>query len=212
MNEKSKRAAGRPIGRSNIRDTILHAARKQFSHHGYEHTTMRSVADEVGINPALIVHYFSSKQRLFLEAMLPMFQAPATLNDLLEHSSPETIGSSLAKLVSTLMGDAGSRAVFLGLIRATTSDTEASVMLHEFVSNNFQVQLRRYLPGDNPSLTATIVSSLVVGLFVSRYITKIEPLASMELPDLERQLAYYFQACIESQGRIAMKPITPQDQ
>ena len=211
MNEASKKAAGRPIGTSNIRGAILDAARKQFSHRGYERTTMRSVADEVGVNPTLIIHYFSSKHRLFLEAMLPMFQAPAILNDLLQHSSPETIGASLAKLVSTLMSDAGSRAVFLGLIRAAASDTEASAMLHKFVSENFQTQLRHYLSGKDSSLVATIVSSLIVGLFVSRYITKIEPLASIELPDLEQQLAYYLQACIGSQDYAVMKPIASQD-
>jgi hypothetical protein len=96
------------------------------------------------------------------------------------------------------MDDVNSRAAFLGLLRAATSDAEAAKILHIFVSERFQTQLKQYLPGKDPSLTATLISSQIIGMFVSRYITKIEPIASISLSELEVELAVYFQKQINT--------------
>ena len=193
MNKESERSQGRPLGASNLRTTILRVARQQFSDYGYDRTTLRSVAAEAGVNPALIVHYFSTKHKLFLEAVLPTSQVPAIFQSILEGASSHTIGARLAKLTSTLMGNADSRATFLGLLRATASDAEAATILQTFIATHLQPQLRRYLPGNDAALTATFISSQIIGLFVSRYITKVEPLASIALPELEAKLATHFQ-------------------
>src|SRR6202021_1257772 len=50
------------------RSTILATARSQFGDHGFERTTIRSVASEAGVDPALVMHYFSSKAELFAAA------------------------------------------------------------------------------------------------------------------------------------------------
>ncbi|MFZ1178427.1 MAG: helix-turn-helix domain-containing protein, partial [Mycobacterium sp.] len=47
------------------RATILDAARSQFSAHGFERTTIRSIASAAGVDPALVMHYFGSKADLF---------------------------------------------------------------------------------------------------------------------------------------------------
>lgn len=193
MTKENERSQGRPPGTSNLRDTILQVARMQFADYGYDHTTMRSVAVEAGINPTLIVHYFSTKHKLFLESMLATTQTPAIFQTILEGASLETIGARLAKLTRTFMEKADSRATFLGLLRAAASDAEAATILQSFISTNLLPQLRQYLPVDNAALTATFISSQIVGLFVSRYITKIEPLASIDLSELEVQLAGQFQ-------------------
>ena len=61
----AKRAGRRP-GNSGTREAILEAARRQFADLGYDRTTLRSVAAEAGVDPALVVHFFGSKQQLFL--------------------------------------------------------------------------------------------------------------------------------------------------
>ena len=50
------------------RSTILVTARSQFGNHGFERTTIRSVASEAGVDPALVMHYFGSKAELFAAA------------------------------------------------------------------------------------------------------------------------------------------------
>lgn len=44
---------------------ILDAAEKLFSVHGFHGVTMRAVADESGVNSALVHYYFGTKQELF---------------------------------------------------------------------------------------------------------------------------------------------------
>ena len=59
---------GRRAGESTARDDIFAAARELFSASGFDRTTMRAVAERAGVDPALISHYFGSKQGLFLAA------------------------------------------------------------------------------------------------------------------------------------------------
>ena len=47
---------------------ILAAARLRFGSDGYERTTLRAVAADVGVDPALVIRYFGSKQDLFAAA------------------------------------------------------------------------------------------------------------------------------------------------
>jgi len=48
------------------RDAILNAALKEFSTQGYDNASTNIIAKEAGISKALMFHYVSSKQELFL--------------------------------------------------------------------------------------------------------------------------------------------------
>ena len=60
---------GRRPGVSGTREAILDAARRAFAEQGYQHATIRGVADLAGVDPALVHHYFGTKQRLFVAAV-----------------------------------------------------------------------------------------------------------------------------------------------
>src|SRR5260370_38436231 len=60
-----------PARTLNAQDTtadILAAARSRFGSDGYERTTLRAVAADVGVDAALVIRYFGSKQDLFAAA------------------------------------------------------------------------------------------------------------------------------------------------
>ena len=70
-------SAGRPRGRrpgaSGTRETILAAARARFAAHGYDRTRIRDVAQDAGVDAALVHYFFGSKDGLFVAAMeLPL--------------------------------------------------------------------------------------------------------------------------------------------
>jgi AcrR family transcriptional regulator len=50
---------------ADTRADILAAARVRFGADGYERTTLRAVAADVGVDPALVIRYFGSKHDLF---------------------------------------------------------------------------------------------------------------------------------------------------
>src|SRR5690348_1657231 len=58
----------RPKKSELTRASILKAARERFAAEGYERTTMRAVAADANIDPALIARYFGNKEGLFAEA------------------------------------------------------------------------------------------------------------------------------------------------
>ena len=60
--------ATRPRNASQTRADILSAARRRFATEGYEGTTLRAVAADVGVHAALVIRYFGSKQDLFAAA------------------------------------------------------------------------------------------------------------------------------------------------
>ena len=60
--------ATRPRNASQTRADILSAARRRFGAEGYERTTLRAVAADVGVDAALVIRYFGSKQDLFAAA------------------------------------------------------------------------------------------------------------------------------------------------
>ncbi len=75
---------GRRGGDSGTRAAILDAARRRFAGHGYDGATIRAIAADAGVDPALVHHFFGTKERLFAAAVrLPVVPG-------------ELIGSALA--------------------------------------------------------------------------------------------------------------------
>lgn len=50
--------------RESLREDILDAARQLFVVHGFEDTSIRSIASKVGASPGMLYHYFEDKQHI----------------------------------------------------------------------------------------------------------------------------------------------------
>ena len=61
--------SGRRRGTTQTREAIALAAQTQFAELGYDRATFRSIATAAGVDPALVVHFFGSKEQLFHEVM-----------------------------------------------------------------------------------------------------------------------------------------------
>jgi AcrR family transcriptional regulator len=55
------------------RQKILKAARKLFSEKGFHSASMADIAQEAGVNKALLFYYFSSKKNLYSEILKDLF-------------------------------------------------------------------------------------------------------------------------------------------
>src|SRR5690242_14376813 len=60
---------GRRPGATVTREAILDAARRRFAEAGYDQTSIRAVAADAGVNPALVMQFFGSKEALFQAAV-----------------------------------------------------------------------------------------------------------------------------------------------
>lgn len=62
------------IKKGNTEEKILNAAKTVFIHKGMDGARMQEIADEAGINKALLHYYFRSKQKLFEAICTNLFQ------------------------------------------------------------------------------------------------------------------------------------------
>lgn len=68
--DKPARTPGRPTGASPLqRERLLDAAVQAFAHSGIKAASLRGIAQQAGVTPALVNYYFGNKQRL-VEAMV----------------------------------------------------------------------------------------------------------------------------------------------
>jgi AcrR family transcriptional regulator len=75
-----KRRPGRRPGESGTRQAILAAARRQFAERGWDRATIRAIAEDADVDPALVLHYFGSKTVLFSAAMTWPFDTDAAVD------------------------------------------------------------------------------------------------------------------------------------
>src|SRR5688500_6149110 len=74
---KERRRVGRPVGESqDLRSRLLDVAVVRFGRDGVSATTLRDIAREAGVNPALVHYYFGDKAQL-LEAVMAERLMPA---------------------------------------------------------------------------------------------------------------------------------------
>ena len=67
---------GRRPGNQDTRGQIITAARQAFAEKGFAGASMRAIAAEAAVDPALIHHYFDSKQQLFLATVALPLELP----------------------------------------------------------------------------------------------------------------------------------------
>jgi AcrR family transcriptional regulator len=174
---------GRRPGVSGTREAILDAARRAFADQGYQQATIRGVADLAGVDPALVHHYFGTKQDLFVAAVElpvnPIEQLMAVLAD-----EPDRIGQRIVEVFLSIWDHAADRSPLLALIRSAVGDERAAAMLREFITEEVLGQLARRLGSPDARLRATLVGSQLIGLAMARYIVRVEPLASAPAAEL----------------------------
>jgi AcrR family transcriptional regulator len=184
------RRSGRRPGVSDTRGLILAAARTCFAEAGFDGATIRAIASLAGVDPALVHHYFGSKQRLFVAAMrLPV--DPAAVAPALLKGDPAGVGGRIVRFVVGLWDDPATRPVMQGIVRSAASDPVAAGMLRAILAEGPFSAIVRAVMVEEPyatlvgpigrsdaELRATLIGSQLVGLLMARAIVAVEPLAS----------------------------------
>ena len=181
------RTGWRPAG-SGTREAILAAARAAFGEHGYEGATIRGIAERAGVDPALVQHYFKSKQLMFVAAMEFPFD-PSVIVERILSGDPEHAGEQLIRFFLSIWDDEQARAPLFAMIRSAVSHEEAAAMLRQFITEALVARVASGLHVPHASLRPPLVGSQIVGLIFMRYIVKLEPLASLPADDVVAAIA-----------------------
>jgi TetR/AcrR family transcriptional regulator len=97
---RHKRRAGRPSGEEqDLRAHLLDTAIAQFSRHGIAATSLRSIASEANVTPAMLHYYFGDKARL-VQALIDERLLPALMP---MRARLEQVGSDPAVLIESFV-------------------------------------------------------------------------------------------------------------
>jgi AcrR family transcriptional regulator len=168
---------GRRVGSSDTRGRILAAARSAFGERGFEATTIRDVAARAEVDPALVHHYFGSKQQLFVSAMQFPSELQAMIPQLIA-GPPEEVGERYVRFLLELWETPTVRPLLLGVVRSATTDPVAATMLRQLLTEGPILALAGAIDRPDARLRATLAGSQLIGLALARYVVAVEPLAS----------------------------------
>lgn len=175
---------GRRPGAPDTRAEILEAARAVFAENGYNRATVRAIAREAGVDPAMIHHYFGTKDQLFAASIdIP---PPATETILAAVAEgPEDLGRRLAETFFTVWEQEEARTTLLGILRAAIGgEDQAVTAFRQFLTSVLMEQIAPKIRGDNPRLRALLMASQLVGVAITRYVMRLEPIATAPIEEI----------------------------
>lgn len=169
-------------GESPTKDAILGSARALFAEVGYERASIRAIARAAGVDPALVHHYYGTKNDLLIAAVqLPIDPAPL-FAAAFEH--PERVGQLLTRSVLTLWDTSDVRERLLALMRAAVTHPGAATILRTVITRDVVGPITERIASPHAELRAELAGTHLAGLALGRYILGIEPLASAPIDQL----------------------------
>jgi len=174
---------GRRAGSGDSREDIAAAALALFAASGYDGVTVRVIAAEAGVDPALIYHFYGSKRGLFDELIALPFDPEEIVRNALAGDVDE-LGTRIVTFMVTQLRDpvAGERIV--AVLRTAAAQPEAAAVMREYYSRRLLEPLAHALQADRPQLRAALCSSQLIGLAMAEHVIGIQPLVDTATEDL----------------------------
>jgi len=173
------RTGRRPGDPAETKQAILDAATQTFAEGGFGKTSIRSIAERAGVDPALVHHYFGTKDKLFLAAM-DVRVDPGALRPAVVAGGRDQVGE---RLVRTFLGlwDSPQGAGPLATLRSAVAHPWIARLLQEFLFSRLVMPVLAEVgveEGPDRDRRATLVASQMLGLALTRHALRFEPLAS----------------------------------
>lgn len=176
---------------------VLQAARAAFASSGYARTTIKSVAVAAGVAPAVVTSLYRNKERLFAAAMRLPFDPAQAVPEMIAPGL-DGMGERIVRLVVTVLGDpmvrrdvgrmvssvpgagaAGGAAAAAAVASGPDSTFEQLRVIAEYIQAVVVDPAARAVGLTHVRLRGSIITSYLVGLVTTRYLLRVEPLASL---------------------------------
>lgn len=181
MSEAARRG-GRRTGQSGTRDAILDAARAQFAERGFDRATIRGIATVAGVDPALVHHFFGTKDELFAAALELPFDA-AVMPDLLAGDAG-AVGERVVRHYLGIWADPVTGARLQTVFRSVAARPEALHVVRRFVTERLLEPVAEALGQDRAPLRAELLGAQLVGIAFARYVVRLPHLQELDVEEL----------------------------
>jgi AcrR family transcriptional regulator len=151
---------------------ILAAAREHFAAGGYERATIRAIAADADIDPALVMRYFGNKEKLFAAA--------ADFDLRLPDLTLLPRGQVGAAFVHHFIDRWESDDTFMALIRVAVTQDAAAKRVRAVLAGQV-VPMITALTDDaaHAPVRAGLVASQILGVALCRYVLRLPPVVAM---------------------------------
>lgn len=152
------------------RRLIYEAARTRFAAQGYDRTTVRAIAADAGIDPAMVLRYFGSKRELFASTAEFDLELPD-----LTAIDRRQVGAAIARhFVDRWERDES----LVILLRAGVTNALAAERMRTIFTTQLQQAVAEVVPDRAPT-RAALAASQVLGLALCRYVLRFSPAAAL---------------------------------
>src|SRR5881396_2441533 len=167
-------AEGGAVRRSeSTKARILAAVRKHFAAYGYERTTIRAIAGEAGIDPALVMRYFGNKEKLFAAAA----EFDLRLPDL----TAVPRGTVGAVLVGHFLDRWESEDSLQALLRAAVSHQVAVARMRAIFATQVMPAVAPLCKDRATAATRVgLVATQMLGMALCRYVLRLPPVVALD--------------------------------
>lgn len=180
------RSRGPRGGDSDTRGDILAAARTVFADRGYTAASLRGIAREAGVDPALLHHYFDGKVDLYWQAVMAPLASrgmarpdPPTILAGILAGPREEVGRRWAAAFLRLWDAQDGPEHFRALVHGLTTSEEGLRTIREFLMQEVFHPLVHALGVDHPDLRAQLAATQLIGLGMGRYVGRLPELRDL---------------------------------
>jgi AcrR family transcriptional regulator len=173
----ARKPAPRPRDSDGTKAAILAAARERFASGGYERATIRAIASDAAIDPALVMRYFGNKEKLFAAAA----DFDLRLPDLTALPRGQVGAAFVAHFIDRWEDDD----TFMALIRVAVTNEAAATRVREVLAGQVAPVIAA-LSGEpaRAGLRAGLVASQILGMALCRYVLRLPPVVAMTRADV----------------------------
>ena len=176
--QPQRRGPGRRPGSVDTRGEILAAARAEFAAKGYDTASVRGIARQAGVDPALVHHYFGTKEKVFVAAMALPFDPADRLPQVLA-GDPAQLGERLVRMFLSIWAEPEFRTPMVGMVRSAFTGEQGATLLREFVGSALLGRVAQAAGPVDPLRVQTAAAQMV-GVVILRHVVRLEPLASAD--------------------------------
>lgn len=171
---------------------ILDAARALFAEVGFERTTIRGVASRAGVDPALVMQYYGSKDGLFA-ASARWFADRKSASS----ASLEDLPAALLADLFAGMEDPDQRCAAEAVLRSCLTNESARAVMRDEVMHEKHALMATTIGGEDAELRAGLLGAVMIGTTIARYLLEIPAVAAASREDLERVLQPVLKALVD---------------
>lgn len=179
MASPSPARSGRRPGNPDTRQQILDEARNTFAAVGFTKASIRRIAAAAGVDPALVHHYFGSKDELFL-ATVQIEVNPRQVVEHLVAGGVEDLGEKMmAAILQVWESPAG--ASLIAAVRTAVGDPGPRRALTQFVTTEIVSRVLRALrcPDAEAEVRGGLLASQILGVVIGRYVLGLTALTAV---------------------------------